>query len=97
MNLDDCLRHGELTVRLPDLRVYRRDKELCVSLAQLRLLMIFLSDPYGRFSTGELVRRLQLPSQPALSVLICNTRTLLEQKYIHTVRSYGYVFTLEKA
>ena len=87
---------GDLTIRVPELRVHLRERELNVSLAQLRLLMIFLSDPYGRFTSDELVRRLQLPSKQALNVLICGVRELLDQKYIFTVRGYGYAFALEK-
>ena len=95
MNIDNCLRHEDLTIYLPDLRVCLREKELYVSISQLRLLMIFLSDPYGHFATSELIRRLRLPSKPALSVLICGLRELLEQKYIVTVRGFGYAFTVD--
>lgn len=92
----DCIQFEEISIHLPELRVYFGAKELCVSLTQLRLLMLLLSDPYGRFTNDELIRRLQLPSRPSLNVLICNVRELLDQKYIVTLHGFGYAFTMEK-
>lgn len=96
MNLDDCIRFGNLTVSLPDLRVHACEKELYLTLTQLRLLLIFLSDPYGQFATSELIRRLQLPSKQSLIVLVCVLRERLDQRYIFTLQGYGYAFALEK-
>jgi DNA-binding response OmpR family regulator len=96
MNLDNCVRFGDVTVRMPELQVCFRGREIHLTLTQLRLLMIFLSDPFGRFSSAELVRRAQLPSKPALNVLITNLRALLDQEYIRTLHGFGYAFMVEK-
>lgn len=94
MNINDAVRFDEITVRMPELQVCFRGKELHLTLTQLRLLMIFLSDPYGQFTNAELVRRIQLPSKPALNVLITNVRSLLDQKYIFTLHGFGYAFAI---
>jgi len=86
----------DIKVKLPELQVCFRGEEIHMTLTQLRLLMIFLSDPYGRFTNEELVWRSQLPSKPALKVLITNIRSLLDQKYIVTVHGFGYAFAQEK-
>ena len=93
----EYIQFEELSIRLPELRVHLRGKEINVTLTQLRLLTILVSDPYGHFTSEELIRRLQLPSRPALAVLITNVRELLGQKYIVTLHGFGYAFTVEKA
>lgn len=94
--MDQQLSFKDLQINVPELRVRFRGNELHLTLTQLRLLMIFLSDPYGRFTSQELVRRAQLPSKQALNVLINTLRTLLDQEYIRTLHGFGYAFTLEK-
>ncbi len=94
--MDDCIKFDAITVSLPELRVHIQGKEIYPTLTQLRLLMIFLFNPYGEFTGDELIRKLQLPSRPALNVLIANVRSLLDQKYIVTVHGFGYAFAERK-
>ena len=96
IKIDDCVRFDEVTISLPDLRVWFQGEEIHLSLAQLRLLMVFLSDPYGRFTFDELIRRLQLTSKQSLAVLVNSVRGLLGQKYIFTMHGFGYAFAVEK-
>jgi len=86
----------DITIKLPELLVFFRGKEIHASLTQLRILMIFLSDPYRRFTNAELVTMLQLANKPALATLINSVRSLLDQQYIVTIHAWGYAFAVER-
>jgi Response regulators consisting of a CheY-like receiver domain and a winged-helix DNA-binding domain len=96
MIIHDNVRFEDLTVTLPELTVCFRGQEIHLTLTQLRLLLIFLSDPYGRFASQELIRRAQLTSKQYLNVLITDIRSLLDHKYIYTIHGVGYAFALER-
>jgi hypothetical protein len=82
----------EIRIKLPELRVWYGDKELFPSLIQIRLLLIFLSNPYWEFGSQELVNKLQLSSHGALIAQIHRLRVMLDRKYIVTA-PYGYAFS----
>jgi hypothetical protein len=84
----------EIRIKLPELRVWYGDKELFPSLIQIRLLLIFLSNPYWAFGSQELVNKLQLSSHGALIAQIHRLRVMLDRKYIVTAL-YGYAFSKE--
>ena len=86
----------DITVQLPELKVCFRGNAIHLTLTQLRLLLIFLSDPYGRFTNEELIRRMELFSKSHLNVVVTHLRKLLDQQYIFTMRGYGYAFAIER-
>jgi DNA-binding response OmpR family regulator len=96
MIIHDNVKFEDITVQLPDLNVRFRGNEIHLSLTQLRLLMIFLSDPYGRFTSEELIRRMGFFSKPHLNIYITHLRKHFDQRYIFAVRGYGYAFALER-
>jgi DNA-binding response OmpR family regulator len=96
MTFNGCVQFEDVSVIFPELMVRFRGNDIHLSLTELRLLLIFLSDPYGCFRTEELVRRLGINSRPQLNVLVNRIRVLLDQKYIHNRRGYGYAFAEEK-
>jgi Response regulators consisting of a CheY-like receiver domain and a winged-helix DNA-binding domain len=95
MIIHESINFEDVTVMMPELKVCFRGNDIHLSLTQLRLLMIFLSDPYGRFTSEELIRQMELFSKPHLNVVVTHLRKQLDQKYIFTVRGFGYAFALE--
>lgn len=85
-----------IKVKMPELRIWCEDTELFPSLTELRLLLLFLSDPYKRFEPDELISRLQLTSRASLTTLVHNLRERLGHRYIVTVPGWGYTFAREK-
>ena len=81
-----------VTVRLPDLRAYVGTREIHLSMQQMKLLLIMMSDPFNDFSAAELVRRVGLTSDRALRTLITVTRDSLGQRYIINKPRIGYSF-----
>jgi len=86
----------DIKVRLPELRTWFHDKEVYPSLQELRLLLVFLSDPYHCFTNHELIDRIDLTSKNALHVLVKRLRSMLDQKYIFAMRGNGYAFARVK-
>lgn len=86
------LEFEDIKIKLPELRTWFRDREIFPTLAELKLLMVLVSAPHERFSTDELVARLDLPSHQSLHVMIAHLREKLDQQYIITMRGYGYAF-----
>lgn len=83
----------QVRVSLLELRVWLGEREIHFTLTELRLLLVFLVEPYRVISRAELVERAQLTNVGALHTLICRLRLLLGQRYIHTVRGKaGYAF-----
>lgn len=64
INNDDnhILRFHDITVNLLQLRVWHGPKEIHFTLAELRLLLAFLSDPYKTFTRDELINQADLTS-----------------------------------
>jgi DNA-binding response OmpR family regulator len=85
----------EIKIKLPELRTWLGEREIYPTLTELRLLMVLLSDPYYPFTSGELIRRLQLTGIASLSTTICHLRKRLFQKYVVTVHGCGYAFAAE--
>lgn len=83
----------EIKIKLPELRIWFRDREIFLTLAELKLLMVLVSAPRETFSTNELIIRLDLPSAQSLHVMIAHLREKLDQQYIIIMRGYGYAFT----
>jgi len=83
----------DVEVRIPELQVLFCGKIIHVTLLELRLLMIFLEQPYKQISSDELIQRVDLTGPDALRTLISSVRSRLDQKYIHSCRGYGYAFT----
>ena len=96
MIIPDPIRFEDITILMPELKVRFRGNEIHLTLTELRLLMIFLSDPYGRFTNEELIRRMELFSKPHLNVIVTHLRKRLDQQYIFAVRGFGYAFALER-
>lgn len=90
--MNTSIEFHDIVIKFPELQVTFRGRQLHVSLAQLRLLMIFLSGPYLTFTSYELITKLQLTNKPALATLINSVRALLDQQYIVTVWGEGYAF-----
>lgn len=82
---------NDIKIKLPELRVWFGDREIYLSLSELRVLLTLLSEPRGRFTTEELVARLDLPRAQSLHVLIAHLRKKLNKKYIVTT-PWGYAF-----
>ena len=82
----------DVRIMMPDLRIWLGDQQIHPSLTELRLMLILLSDPYEAFTSGELIRRLQLPSRQALAVTVWKLRQRIEQRYIISVHGCGYAF-----
>ena len=91
----------EIRIKVPEMRIWHGDTEVFPSLTELRLLMLFLSDPYKKFEPEELINRLQLTSRASLMTLIHHLRVRLNtctacrrkcKKYIVTVPGWGYAF-----
>ena len=94
--MEKDIQFHEIKVQLPELRTWFRDAEMYPSLTELKLLMIFLSDPYHQFTYEELIRRLQLTSASALAVNVWKLRKMLDQRYIVTVHGCGYAFAEQR-
>lgn len=93
MNNEHCIQFDEVRVDLLELKVWVKDKHIHFTLTELRLLLLFLSEPQRTFSREELIRRADITSVSALHVLIARLRVLLDQRYIFTVRhGLGYSF-----
>jgi DNA-binding response OmpR family regulator len=85
------IRFNDILVHLLQLRVWLGTKEVHFTQNELRVLLIFLQEPYRAISSDELVRRADLTNTSALWGLISRLRCLLDQHYIHTVNG-GYAF-----
>lgn len=93
MNRNDAyIRFNDITISLLELRVWLGAKEIHCSLTDLRLLLIFVQDPYMSITAGELVRQTGQPDVKALYVAVCRLRRLLRQRYIVTHKQGGYSF-----
>src|SRR5512138_1005909 len=91
--MESSIEFEDLKIVLPELRVWFRNAEIYPSLRELRLLLVFLSDPHRTMSTKELIDRTDVMSLQALYTLIARVRVLLDQQYIFTVRGgIGYSF-----
>lgn len=86
----------EIKVKMPELRTWFGDREIYLSLSQLRLLMILLSDPSGLFTYRELIARADLTTQEGLAQLVLQLRRKLNNKYIINIPALGYVLTERK-
>ncbi len=86
------IRFNDVTVSLLELRVWFREKELSLSLRELRLLVAFLEEPYQIISREELIRRVDLMSSAALQAMICRLRSAFDHQYIVTHHELGYSF-----
>lgn len=86
----------EIKVKLPELRVWFDDREIYLSLSQLRLLMILLTDPQGVFTNDELVAMTDMMSRESLHQVVPKLRRALGGKYIVSVRGTGYSLTKER-
>jgi len=94
--MDNNILFKDIKIKLPELRTWFDGREVYPSLQDLRLLMIFLSDPYKQFSGDELITLVDLPSKASLHTLVCRLRQLLDGKYIFAVRGWGYAFAKER-
>ncbi len=89
---DFYIRFNDVTVSLLELRVWFREKELSLSLRELRLLVAFLEEPYQTISREELIRRVDLMSGAALQTMICRLRSVFDHRYIVTHHELGHSF-----
>jgi DNA-binding response OmpR family regulator len=80
----------EIRVMLPELRIWFGDREIYLSMTEMRLLLILLSDPRAVFPVHELTRRMDLMSREALIVTVSHLRQKLGKKYIVTTPRVGY-------
>ncbi len=87
------IQYEEITVQLPDLKVFYKRTERHLTFAELRILLIMLSDPARIIPTGELIHRAKLTTKSALAKYISALRAILDQKYIFSHRGEGYSFT----
>jgi len=93
MNIDQHIRFENITVNLIELQVRVGNTPIHFTLSELRVLLILLAEPTEIISFHELIRRADLTSMEQLQVLIARLRTLLDRRYIFTVRGSGYSFT----
>lgn len=89
--MDNLIHYGKLAITLPDLRVYLDGKEIHPSMQQMKLIMVFMYEPYRSFKPCELVERVDMTSESALRTLIVSVRRLLDDLYIVTNKT-GYSF-----
>lgn len=89
----DSLRFEDVQVRFPDLRVWRGDREIYLSMMQLRLLLILMSSPYECFTHEELVQRMDLAGVEGLPQVALWLRRKLGGHYVLSVRGMGYAFS----
>ena len=91
MTPDHTLSFRSIEVSLLELKVRHGGQVIHFTLSELRVLLVFLQDPYRTISTDELVRRADLTNASALWQLVSRLRALLGQQYIHN-EPRGYVF-----
>ena len=85
----------DIKIKLPELRVWFDDREIYLSLSQLRLLMILLSHPIDFFTYDELITRLDLTSIQGLHQLVLQLRAKLGSRYVINLYRCGYALTRE--
>lgn len=76
------LRFQDIDVDLIRLRVCYRERDVHFTLAELRLLLAFLVEPYKTFTHAELIELLDVTSSTALYELISRVRILLDEQYV---------------
>lgn len=86
------IEYNDILIKLPELRVYFKKVERHLTFAELRLLLIFLSEPEQTIESGELIRRARLTTRSALARYVNSLRNILDQKYIYNQRNSGYSF-----
>jgi len=89
--------YEDLTIKLPDLRVYYKRVERHITFVELRILMILLAEPTVVITAEELVRRAGLTNKASLCKYISTLRSIFDQRYIHTIHGTGYSFIDPKA
>lgn len=87
------IQYLDITVKLPDLRMYYKKVERHLTFTELRLLLILITEPQRIIPTEELVHRANLTTKESLAKYIHSLRTILDQTYIHTHHNAGYSFT----
>jgi DNA-binding response OmpR family regulator len=88
MSPDHTIRFQDVSVSLLELRVRIAGRPVHFTLIELRLLLIFLQDPYKVIPVEELAARADLASSSSVQVTIHRMRALLSQRYIFT-RGHG--------
>lgn len=87
------LKFQDIEVDLLRLRVCYRGNDIHFTLAELRLLLAFLVEPYKTFTREELIELLDIPSSTALHQLTDRVRLLLGEQYVFMdKRCSGYSF-----
>jgi DNA-binding winged-HTH domains len=93
MSIEQYLYFFDIKVSLLELKVWQGEKQIHMTLAELRLLLAFLEYPYKVISREELIRRADVTSLSALYGLINRLRVLLGHQYVFTRGGLGYSFT----
>lgn len=88
----ETFEYNDITITFPELRVYFKKVERHLTFAELRLLLIFISEPKRTISSGELIRRVKLTTRSSLAKYVNSLRNILDQKYIYNQRNSGYSF-----
>ena len=92
MDKSTQIRFNDIMVSLLELRVWFQDEEVHFTKTELKILLIFLAEPYETISTTELVRRADLMSIQELQTMISRIRALLDHQYIVSHGWGGYSF-----
>ena len=92
MNYEHIVRFNDIKVDLMELRVWHGEKDIHFTLSELRLLLVFLLEPYKVISRDELIKRVDLTNAGALYSLISRLRALLGQEYVFSRDGMGYSF-----
>lgn len=88
----DPITFEDITIKLPELRVYYKKVERHLTFAELRLLLILISDPLRIIPAEELLHRSKLTTKESLAKYVNSLRNILDQKYIYNARNFGYAF-----
>lgn len=92
MSIEQNMYFFDIKVSLLELKVWQGEKQIHMTLAELRLLLAFLEYPYKVISREELIKRADVTSLDALYSLIGRLRVLLGHQYVFTRGGMGYSF-----
>lgn len=101
---EDLLRSGEISVKVKELKVYRKEEELSLSRKEIQLLLYFLENPRQILSKEQILEAVwdadgQFVDDNTVPVTISRLKKRLAggdgQEYIENVRGLGYLWTTE--
>lgn len=82
----------EIEIQFPALEVSAFGEKIHLTLTELRVLLLFLSDPHRAFALSEMAERLDLSTANNVRVKIATLQKKLGQRYIRNVGLGAYAF-----